>query len=536
MSVSSVSKVQPQELALPAPALNSNGRGRPFADLLDRAEGPHPHQARVKGAKHAEHPGRSEEARSRSDRAARPPDARNAERSGHCREGNSAEAEIDERQMQCGRADETCHADKGDAPQAGSGEAAGADNESPAAVTGPEADTTEISGTPAVETVSDITESSSDAIVDADTPPADLAKSTIPAGTVAPAHAPAIETAASLPLAAGSADGSIEAEALPAGGTAEDRLLQSQPATSTPRAMPDSGASGLTAVPRGSAANSAAASIEGNPVLQTDIESVVSGHGKDRAVDGKAAPAQALPAAPLRSTAPTTFDAPVITDADAQPQSQQPAGSAQADSVKPQQAPGRAQEQINLPQPQADTSAPRVQINAPPQAITTEPVRALANSFNPVAFQAVREAVPNPVPFTNAALAVEIVSRMRDGLKRFDIRLDPPELGRVDVRLEVDRNGHVATKLMVEKPETLDLLQREARGLERALQQAGLKTDQGGLEFTLRQQADDGAGSRQGSSVPRPDLLVADESERLEAVIEGYRSVALARGGVDIRI
>ena len=37
-----------------------------------------------------------------------------------------------------------------------------------------------------------------------------------------------------------------------------------------------------------------------------------------------------------------------------------------------------------------------------------------------------------------AGLAVEIVARAQDGLRRFDIRLDPPELGRIDVRLDVD--------------------------------------------------------------------------------------------------
>jgi chemotaxis protein MotD len=164
-------------------------------------------------------------------------------------------------------------------------------------------------------------------------------------------------------------------------------------------------------------------------------------------------------------------------------------------------------------------------------------VRALAASLNPASLHAANVNEPNPVPLTGTALAVEIISRLRDGLRRFDIRLDPPELGRVDVRLEVDKNGHATTRLTVDKPETLDLLLRDARGLERALQQAGLKTDQGGLEFSLRQQANDGAADgKPGSPERRPDLLASDESERIVAVIEGYRSAAYARGGVDIRI
>ena len=80
---------------------------------------------------------------------------------------------------------------------------------------------------------------------------------------------------------------------------------------------------------------------------------------------------------------------------------------------------------------------------------------------------------------------VEIVSRAEAGLKRFDIRLDPPDLGRIDVRLDVDNNGRVTSRLIVERAETLDLLRRDAPQLERALQQAGLKTD-GGIDFSLR--------------------------------------------------
>ena len=75
------------------------------------------------------------------------------------------------------------------------------------------------------------------------------------------------------------------------------------------------------------------------------------------------------------------------------------------------------------------------------------------------------------------------------GKKRFEIRLDPPELGRIDVRLEIDSDGQVKSRLIVERSETLDMLRRDAPQLERALQQAGLKTSDNALEFSLRHQA-----------------------------------------------
>jgi len=70
------------------------------------------------------------------------------------------------------------------------------------------------------------------------------------------------------------------------------------------------------------------------------------------------------------------------------------------------------------------------------------------------------DSTDNTVPISG--LAVEIVSRVHEGLRRFEIRLDPPELGRIDVRLEVDRGGNVTSRLTVERAETLDLLRRDA--------------------------------------------------------------------------
>ncbi len=87
------------------------------------------------------------------------------------------------------------------------------------------------------------------------------------------------------------------------------------------------------------------------------------------------------------------------------------------------------------------------------------------------------------------ALAVHIAHQANNGAKRFEIRLDPPELGRIDVRLDVSREGQVMTHLVVERAETLDLLLRDAKQLERALQDAGLDTSDKGMKFSLKDQS-----------------------------------------------
>jgi flagellar hook-length control protein FliK len=84
-------------------------------------------------------------------------------------------------------------------------------------------------------------------------------------------------------------------------------------------------------------------------------------------------------------------------------------------------------------------------------------------------------------------IAFELARQVTDGNTRFQIRLDPPELGRIDVRLDIDKAGQVNARLVVEKAETLDLMQRDQRGLERALQQAGIDSGKTNLEFSLKQ-------------------------------------------------
>lgn len=139
------------------------------------------------------------------------------------------------------------------------------------------------------------------------------------------------------------------------------------------------------------------------------------------------------------------------------------------------------------------------------------------------------------------ALAVHIAQQAGNGARRFDIRLDPPELGRVEVRLDVSKDGKVATHLVVERPETLDLLQRDARSLERALQNAGLDTSDGGLKFSLKDHGDQQAQPGQDDK-GRPGMAsrgAADDSGPSAAEIDNAIRTQrryLATGGIDIRI
>nr|WP_246700320.1 flagellar hook-length control protein FliK [Rhodopseudomonas sp. WA056] len=141
-----------------------------------------------------------------------------------------------------------------------------------------------------------------------------------------------------------------------------------------------------------------------------------------------------------------------------------------------------------------------------------------------------------PVPVDS--LAVEIAARARGGATRFDIRLDPAELGRIDVRIDVDRHGQVTSHLTVEKPETLQMLRQDQTQLQRALDDAGLKTGNGGLQFSLRDQSSSGQQGQQQDGGRQPQRLVVSQDDTPPAAVagRGYGRMLGASGGVDIRI
>ncbi len=141
------------------------------------------------------------------------------------------------------------------------------------------------------------------------------------------------------------------------------------------------------------------------------------------------------------------------------------------------------------------------------------------------------QAQPTQLPATTIAL--QMARNLQKGISRFDIRLDPPEMGRIDVRMEVRKDGHVAAHMTVDRPETLDLLQRDARALQQALNNAGLQADSDSLNFTLRDQSGDGDRSGFAGGGGRGTDDAAPE-EVTSAPI--YNVNLSATGGIDIRV
>ncbi len=189
------------------------------------------------------------------------------------------------------------------------------------------------------------------------------------------------------------------------------------------------------------------------------------------------------------------------------------------------------------PAAQADANAPAPKA---PEHVAPQLLPAQAHALsNPTASAAAAAAQPAQVAQQQPAVplngvAVEIASKASEGKNRFEIRLDPPELGRIDVRLDVDKNGNVTSRLIVDRQDTLDLLRRDASGLERALQDAGLKTSDNGLQFSLRDQFASQQERQSGGEQAR--LVVDDDALPVLEAAQNYGRLAAARGGLDIRV
>jgi len=193
-----------------------------------------------------------------------------------------------------------------------------------------------------------------------------------------------------------------------------------------------------------------------------------------------------------------------------------------------------------LPQPAPQEAAPKAAPQPAPNAIDAiNSIAAPQAQSSPVAAATVNQHIQVTIHAAPdlPALAVEIAAKSQSGAKQFDIRLDPPELGRVEVRLSIDATGKASAHLSADQPHTLSLLQKDSPILARALRDAGLDVAQNGLNFSLRQQGENFHGNassngRRGSarSFPLSASLAIDAT----AGSAPYRGPA--NGRLDIRV
>ncbi len=144
-------------------------------------------------------------------------------------------------------------------------------------------------------------------------------------------------------------------------------------------------------------------------------------------------------------------------------------------------------------------------------------------------------------PETIAALSAQMARRLDDGITRFNLELNPADLGRVDVRLEIDASGGIRAAFTFERAQSAIELGRRADELQKSLESAGFNLT-GGLSFDVAGDRSHGRNpswadardDRPHSPVtPEPDLAREGATQIADA-LSGRRPSS--RSGVDIRI
>jgi flagellar hook-length control protein FliK len=378
-----------------------------------------------------------------------------------------------------------------------------------------------------------------------------------------------VNTAPTNVAAAPTSGGSTPPLAIAAAAIAATSQTLSGQVTTPPQGTTDSG-SGPTAPTSGpTAATTPALSAPGIKVAASvassaaDASPVISqarqfGTAPANTATLTGAVAASAPVAP-KSTSGKTFASPVVTDGsdDADPtatnapaivpqnsQQQPPAATGKADAANAAATLATSDAAASPPSPlSAHEHVPAANVGHP-LTETADPAAQALGALQPQANSATAPATGGALNVTTAAsgpvplsgLALEIAASIKSGKSRFEIRLDPADLGRIDVRIDIDRNGQVTSHLTVEKPETLSILRQDAPQLQRALDDAGVKTGSGGLQFSLRDQSSSGQNNG-GDSRPNAQRLIIADEDILPASVAG-RSYgrSLAASGVDIRV
>lgn len=132
-------------------------------------------------------------------------------------------------------------------------------------------------------------------------------------------------------------------------------------------------------------------------------------------------------------------------------------------------------------------------------------------------------------------IAVQVSKAAESGANRFVIQLDPADLGHVEVKMTVSDRGHISAVLIADRQDTLDLLQRDQRALEKALQDSGLSTDSGSLQFSLKEQNSGQSENAAKEGIARSLAGDPDVEATQPSLTPAYRAMPTDRL-LDIRI
>jgi flagellar hook-length control protein FliK len=183
----------------------------------------------------------------------------------------------------------------------------------------------------------------------------------------------------------------------------------------------------------------------------------------------------------------------------------------------------------------ADTDAATLQSGAPATLsfdgfttagpLTGSP-REVANHYNRVG-DAAQRALSDGTMAPADQVSLRLIHGISEGKRAIQVQLHPAELGSIDVKMHW-QGDRLTAQFVVDRPETLDLLQRDARALERALGGAGIDLSDSGLSFSLRDQG----GWQQEGRVPSATTTDASSLGELQETAADEPLGQIVRDGI----
>jgi len=133
---------------------------------------------------------------------------------------------------------------------------------------------------------------------------------------------------------------------------------------------------------------------------------------------------------------------------------------------------------------------------------------------------------------------------VKNGESQMSLQLQPSDLGKISVKLDFGSDGKVQGSVVVENPKTLEMLQKDSRSLERALQDAGLRAEPGSLQFSLSEQQDpnnpghasEGAGKNSGNDAGDGTISAENSNAGIVDIGAISETYYITPTGVNIRV
>ena len=98
-------------------------------------------------------------------------------------------------------------------------------------------------------------------------------------------------------------------------------------------------------------------------------------------------------------------------------------------------------------------------------------------------------------------IKINITKSAIKGVDTIDIQLKPEDLGKIQIRMHIAKDGKLHADIISSRPETMDMLQKDVSGLQKAFNDAGYDTDSRSFNFSFQKENQAGKGQEDNSGL-----------------------------------